>query len=100
LVDTVVYADSFGGGKPSPEAFLEVLARLGANPASSVFAGDDPVRDIEGARAVGMKTVLVRRGSQPGRDSGPPTADAVVGSLAEVPAAAELLVGVECRHVH
>jgi len=100
LVDTVVYADSFGGGKPSPQAFLEVLSRLGADPANSVFAGDDPVRDIEGARAVGMRTVLVRRGSQNERDSGPSAADAVVRSLAEVPAVADRLVGMESRHVH
>lgn len=100
LVDVVVYADRFGGGKPSPESFLEALARLGADASSSVFAGDDPVRDIEGARAVGMWTVLLRRGSRNDRDATPPTADAVVRSVAEVPEAAERLVRMGCRYVH
>jgi putative hydrolase of the HAD superfamily len=100
LVDAVTYADQFGGGKPSPEAFLEILARLDADPGRTVFAGDDPHRDIAGARRVGMKTVYLDRGR-----GGPATtwavgADAVVRTVGDVPAAAERLVGEERGHVH
>jgi putative hydrolase of the HAD superfamily len=96
LVDVVTYADEFGG-KPSPEAFREVLLRLGADPRTTVFAGDDPLRDIDGARRAGMKTVLVtRRGDR--ADAVP--ADAVVRAISDVPAAAERLLCEESGHVH
>jgi putative hydrolase of the HAD superfamily len=100
LVDAVVYADRFDGGKPSRAAFLEVLARLGADPSRSVLAGDDAVRDIEGARAVGMRTVLVRRGRLPEAGGRLPEADAVIASLAELPGVAERLVRAESQYVH
>jgi putative hydrolase of the HAD superfamily len=96
LVDQVIYADRFGGGKPSPEAFLEMLARLDVAPGRTVFAGDDPLRDIAGARRVGMKTVYLDRGR-----GGPAVgADAVVRAVWDVPAAAERLVGEDSGHVH
>jgi putative hydrolase of the HAD superfamily len=96
LVDVVTYADEFGG-KPSPGAFREVLLRLGADPRTTVFAGDDPLRDIEGARLAGMKTVLVTR--RPDRAPAL-TADAVVRAVSDVPAAAERLLCEEPGHVH
>lgn len=99
IVDAVVYADAYGGGKPCPAAFLEVLDRLGAEPRQSVFAGDDPVRDIEGAKSVGMKTILVSRGG-PGAGGPRSAPDAVIVSLAEIGSVAERLVGVEGLHVH
>jgi putative hydrolase of the HAD superfamily len=95
FVDAVTYADDFGG-KPNPAAFWEILSRLGADPTNAVFAGDDPQRDIDGARRVGMKTVLVDRYG--GRESVP--ADAVVRTVVDVPAAAERLLGEESGHVH
>jgi putative hydrolase of the HAD superfamily len=100
LVDAVVYADDFGGGKPSPAAFFEVLRRLGVEPRRSVFAGDDPVRDIDGARRVGMRTVLVWRPRRDGEVARTAAADVVVESLAEVPGVAERLVGGESIDVH
>jgi putative hydrolase of the HAD superfamily len=96
LVDAVVYADDFGGGKPSPSAFLAVASRLGVDPRSTVFAGDDPVRDIEGARRVGMKTILVDRRAEAAAAG----ADAVVRRLEDVPAIAERLLAGERVHVH
>jgi putative hydrolase of the HAD superfamily len=97
LVDAVTYADEFGGGKPNAEAFFEVLSRLGAEARCAVFAGDDPLRDIEGARRVGMKTVLV--GGREPRTT-PVPADAVVRRVSDVPAAAERLLNGEPGHVH
>jgi putative hydrolase of the HAD superfamily len=99
LVDAVVYAEEHGGGKPNPGAFLEVLARLGASPSRAVFAGDDPERDMRGARLVGMKTVFLVRDSR-GLDRARANADVVVRNLADVPAAAERLLGEGSGHVH
>lgn len=100
LVDEVVYADEFGGGKPGPAAFLEVLHRLGIEAGQAVFAGNDPVRDIEGARRIGMRTVLVCRRRPEGQGQDGWGADAVVHSVAEIPSVAERLVSVESQHVH
>jgi putative hydrolase of the HAD superfamily len=91
LVDAVVYADGFGGGKPSRAAFVEILSRLSARPGRTVFAGDDPQRDIEGAHRVGMRTVLVDRRGDRARGAGV-EADAVVRRVVDVPAAAERLL--------
>lgn len=90
LVDAVVYADEYGG-KPGAEAFLEVVSRLGTEPSRTVMAGDDEAKDIDGARRLGLKTVLVERRSSC-RGGASPKADATVRSAEDVPAAAERLV--------
>jgi putative hydrolase of the HAD superfamily len=96
LVDAVVYADELvAGGKPDPAPFLDACRRLEVQPANTVFVGDDSAADMAGARAVGMRTVWVPPGGSQG--SVPGTADAVVTSLAAVPAVAERLVAAEWR---
>jgi len=49
--------------KPDPYAFTWVLERLGL-PAPAVVMLDDQVSYLAGATAVGMRTVLVRKGAQ------------------------------------
>jgi putative hydrolase of the HAD superfamily len=83
LVNHVVYADEHApGGKPAPEPFLEALSRLEVTPQNAVMVGDDCVNDIEGARALGMRTILLARGHAPAHDGG---ADAVVSDLRDLP---------------
>jgi putative hydrolase of the HAD superfamily len=83
LVDHIVYADEHAsGGKPAAEPFLAALNRLEVAPQNAVMVGDDCVNDIEGARAVGMRTVLLARGERPAHDGG---ADAVVNELTCLP---------------
>ncbi len=98
LVDHVVYAEQVTpGGKPSPAAFTAALERLGTSALQTVALGDDPERDIAGARAIGVGTIRLALPGvtvTPGYD-----ADVVVDMLTEVPrAAASLLQGV-ARHV-
>lgn len=45
--------------KPAPELFRRALARAGADPGHAIHAGDHPENDYHGARAVGMRAVLV-----------------------------------------
>ena len=60
---TVVISKEAGAAKPASRIFQEALRRLGSLPASEVlFVGDDPVRDIAGAAATGMRTCLVGSG--------------------------------------
>ena len=88
LVDTIVYATDLGTGKPDPVPFLEAALRLNVQPSQSVFVGDDPRCDIEGAARVGMRTIHLDRGTS----NYDVDADATVMSLAEVPEIAERLV--------
>jgi putative hydrolase of the HAD superfamily len=90
LVDHVLYAEEYAtGGKPGSAPFLAALNRLDVAPQNAVMVGDDRVNDIEGARAIGMRTILLARGGQPHDDGG---ADAVIGDLTELPRMALHLV--------
>jgi HAD superfamily hydrolase (TIGR01458 family) len=75
-------------GKPTRAYFEAALADLGASPAESVMVGDDVEADIGGAKAAGLRALLVRTGkfrdeTLAGAD---PQPDGVVDSIAEVPA--------------
>lgn len=48
--------------KPHPSPFLLALKQLNLMPESVLFVGDNPGRDIRGAKAVGMKTCLAKYG--------------------------------------
>lgn len=80
----VVRSQDVGHEKPHPAIFLEALQRAKTPPAAAVFVGDDPVADIDGAKRVGMKAVLVDRSGSYTGDGG--SADAVVSRLTSVPA--------------
>jgi putative hydrolase of the HAD superfamily len=91
MVDHVIYAeDVVAGGKPSAASFRAALAKLRVTPQQCVCVGDDPVCDIAGARAVGIRTIrLARPGVVPPAEA---EADLVIGSLRDVPSAAASLL--------
>ena len=60
--DAVVISAELGRRKPVPAIFEHALGRLGATAERTLFVGDDPNDDIEGAKAVGMRTAWVRPG--------------------------------------
>lgn len=49
--------------KPSKMPFILVAERLRLHPHKCVYVGDNPKVDVNGAKAIGMQTVLVRRRS-------------------------------------
>jgi putative hydrolase of the HAD superfamily len=62
LVDVAICTDELGGAvcwKPSPVGFQELLRRLRVRADEAMFVGNDPTKDIEGARAVGMRAALL-----------------------------------------
>lgn len=97
LVDAVVYAQEWGSGrgKPDPEPFEAIRGRLDTSSSATVFVGDDPWCDMYGARAAGMRTILMRRGGPHERASG---ADRVVVAVDEVLEAATGLTSREVAH--
>lgn len=62
LFDVVVMHEDTGKKKPDKEPFLKALSELNLLPEECLFVGDWPERDIEGAKAVGMKTCLAEYG--------------------------------------
>lgn len=60
---TAFISEEIGVEKPDPAAFAQVLKHLGiAQAAEVLFVGDDPVRDVQGAHAAGLRTCWVSRG--------------------------------------
>ena len=57
---TVVLSSKVGIRKPNPEIFLEAARRVGVEPAKCAYVGDNPSRDVVGARSAGYGlTVLI-----------------------------------------
>jgi HAD superfamily hydrolase (TIGR01458 family) len=75
-------------GKPTRAYFDAALADLGARPAEAVMVGDDVEADIGGAKAAGLRAVLVRTGKfrEETLAAAQVHPDGVVESIADVPA--------------
>lgn len=80
----LTFSDEIGVRKPAPAIFHMTLDRLGVPPARAVHVGDDPVLDIEGARAAGMWAIQVLPG---GSTSAAPAAHRAIRHLGELPRA-------------
>jgi FMN hydrolase / 5-amino-6-(5-phospho-D-ribitylamino)uracil phosphatase len=63
LVTAAVSSSSHGYLKPHPSIFEAALKLMGVAASDSVMVGDSIGQDIAGARGVGMRAVLVRRGA-------------------------------------
>jgi putative hydrolase of the HAD superfamily len=61
VVDAVLTSRVHGKTKPHAAIFLRMLELLGVSPAEATMVGDTPEDDIDGARAIGMRAVLVDR---------------------------------------
>jgi putative hydrolase of the HAD superfamily len=53
-----------GAAKPDPALFELAMRWAGAEPAETLHVGDDPVRDVEAARRVGIDAVWINRDGQ------------------------------------
>jgi putative hydrolase of the HAD superfamily len=58
-----------GAEKPHPDAFRQVLATL-PDGAQVCMIGDNAIADIQGAQAVGIPAILVRKGSRDAKPQG------------------------------
>jgi putative hydrolase of the HAD superfamily len=59
--DVTVASRYHGKVKPDPTIFRKALAQLGAEPHEAAMVGDHLEDDFEGARALGMRAVLIDR---------------------------------------
>ncbi|MGE0601918.1 MAG: HAD family hydrolase [Dehalococcoidia bacterium] len=60
-IDSFVASADVGLAKPNPSPFLKALADVGLEPHEALFVGDMADTDIAGARAAGMRAVLLER---------------------------------------
>ena len=82
------FSDEVGLRKPDPGIFALTLRAVGCDAASAVHVGDDPVLDVQGARAAGMRVIQVT--DAPSTRVRP---DLVISSLSALPDAIARLGG-------
>jgi putative hydrolase of the HAD superfamily len=79
-VDAVVTSAEVGVAKPGRGIFERALELARARPGEAIHVGDSLENDVAGARAAGIRAVLLAR------DSRPPGEVEAIRSLAELPA--------------
>ena len=77
--------DAFARKKPDPLPLIETCRALGSHPARTLMVGDSR-NDAEAARAAGCPVVLVSYGYNHGQPAASAQPDAVIDSMAELPA--------------
>ncbi|WP_253738512.1 HAD family hydrolase [Halohasta salina] len=75
LFDTTLVTGELPAGKPDAAAFEALLDGLGTTAEETVYIGDTPLDDIEGATASGLYAIQVLFDGSPDRD---PRADAYI----------------------
>lgn len=70
-----VCASDVGCGKPDRRIFLAAATKLGVAPRHILHVGDDPLRDVVGARDAGLRTAWINRHAAPWPDAAGPPAE-------------------------
>jgi putative hydrolase of the HAD superfamily len=65
LVDGVVTSAVVGAAKPDPAPFRRALELAGVEAGEAVHVGDSAENDVEGARAAGIRALLINRAGEP-----------------------------------
>jgi putative hydrolase of the HAD superfamily len=81
LITAAVSSSEHGFMKPHPSIFTAAMTLAGVEASESVMVGDSLSHDIDGARRVGMRGILVHRSNDPM----PSTDVPVIRSMGELP---------------
>ena len=84
--DAICVSGDVGWRKPSPKIFMSALNALRVAPSEAAFVGDAPYHDIQGAKKMGMKTILVKKGSVE-EDVNKESPDKIIHNVEELPEA-------------
>ena len=57
--DRIFSSELVGVSKPKPEIFLHSCAELGVDPQHSLYIGDHPINDYQGAQSAGLNALLL-----------------------------------------
>jgi HAD superfamily hydrolase (TIGR01549 family) len=88
LIDSLTTSQEIGVYKPSQKVFMAALAKAECEPQEAVYVGDRWLRDIFGAKQVGMQAILIG-----GERSGTPEPDFILPSIDRLPALLDQIVG-------
>lgn len=83
LIAAAISSSDHGYMKPHPSIFEAALRLLGVSPPEAIMVGDSYAQDIQGARRLGMRGVLVSRS---GQSTAPTDGVPVIRNLRELPA--------------
>ena len=85
--DAILVSQDVGWRKPHPKIFEEALKRLKRGAKQTVFVGDNPIEDVQGAKNVGMKAVFIPSQFFTVEDAekSSPKSDIILNSLCELP---------------
>jgi len=64
--DHIILSTQYGFRKPDSRLFEIACSLLGIPPSEAVYIGDHPEKDVEGAKRIGMRVILVDRDSHKG----------------------------------
>lgn len=79
LVDGTASSAVVGVAKPAPDVFREALRQAQVGPEAAVHVGDSLEGDVHGARAAGIRAILLQRAGDP------PEGVETIRSLTELP---------------
>jgi HAD superfamily hydrolase (TIGR01509 family) len=99
LFDAVILSSELGVRKPHPRIYSAALEALGTTADQAIFVGDRLREDIGGPRDAGMRAILTHEFRQDERSPGAPVPDAIIGRLADLPAAVRRLNAVASREL-
>src|SRR6204780_1238489 len=88
----IIISGDYGYRKPDARLFQAALTELQVSPAEAIFVGNDRFRDIQGARQVGMKTILFCPNGNSG-GSAETEPDYILYQYADLPRAIEFFAG-------
>jgi putative hydrolase of the HAD superfamily len=60
----IFISDQIGISKPNRKLYMRACDSLGISPKAAMYVGDHPSHDVDPANAIGMATVLVKRGGR------------------------------------
>ena len=76
-------AEEVGAPKPAPDLFHKALSHTGVSANEMVYVGDDRIKDIDAAKAIGIKTVWLRNERRAGPGNSEP--DSIIDTIEELP---------------
>ncbi len=82
--EVTVVSGELGIGKPDPRIFAHTLAALGVGAPEAAMIGDSVERDIEGAKACGIRAIRIVRPGVYTSEEGATEPDARITSLTEL----------------
>lgn len=85
--DVTVFSSEEMVRKPHPRIYQAALTRLGVPGSEAVFVGDRLKEDVRGPKEAGMRAVLTTQFRQEDPASAAVQPDAIIATLAELPAA-------------